>query len=383
MKILQILYYYHPHTSGLTVYAERLSKELALRGHEVTVLTSQHDIALRRTGDVLNGVAVRRLRVLMKVDRGIVVPSLIPAALAQMTHADVVHLHLPLWEAGIIARLARMRGKRVIVTHHADLQIGDSLMKRAIGLFAQRGGAMGGRYANALVANTGDQAEISPTVQRSGREVVEIPPPIVVQQPLPDARPRLRQRLNIADGPVIGFSGRYSSEKGIDVLLKTIPLLKEHYDHVTCVLAGPNTDSRTGKPMQGPWNSLIAQHSSSVRELGYVDDQTLADFFAACDVLALPSINNTETFGMVQIEAMLCGTPVVASDLPGVRIPTQVTGMGRTAAAGDVEDLARALIDVIDNRSCYLRPRSAIEDRYALSNVIDAYEQLYRGETDR
>jgi glycosyltransferase involved in cell wall biosynthesis len=381
LKILQVLYFYRPHTSGLTVYAERLAKELVRRGHEVTVLTAQHDPVLPRTGDVRDGVTIHRLPVLMKIDRGVVVPRLIPAAIRLMAEADVVHLHLPLWEAAAIARIARWRKKRVIVTHHSDLQIGSSPAQRVIGEFTQWGGALGGRYADALVANSQDQAAISPTVRRSGRDVVAIPPPIEIPHPSPDARQRIRAILNIAEGPAVGFSGRYSSEKGIDVLLRTLPALRQRYGSVTCLLAGPNTDSRTGERMQGPWNDLIEQNAASVRELGYVDDQMLADIFAASDVLALPSINNTETFGMVQIEAMLCGTPVVASDLPGVRVPTRDTGMGRTAKTGDVDDLAAALIDVIDHRDRYVRPRQEIEARYALPHVVDAYERLYRGET--
>ena len=381
MKILHVLYYYRPHTSGLTVYADRLARASVRRGHEATVLAAQHNTTLARSGDVLDGVQVIRLPVSMHIDRGVLVPRLIPEAIRQMRHADVVHLHLPLWEAAIIAGIARLMRKRVIVTHHSDLEIGDSPGQRIIGGFSRWGGALGGRFAHALVANTQDQAGISPTVQRSGRRVVEIPPPIEIPDPAPDARSRIRRELAIPDGPVVMFSGRYSSEKGIDILLRTIPVLRERFGAVTMILAGPNTDSRTGERLQGPWNALIEQETGSIRECGFVDDQRLVDLFAASDVLALPSINNTETFGMVQIEAMLCGTPVVASDLPGVRIPTRVTGMGRTATPGDVADLAAALGEVIAARDRFVRPHAEIAARYALPHVIDTYEQLYRGDT--
>ena len=62
---------------------------------------------------------------------------------------------------------------------------------------------------------------------------------------------------------------------------------------------------------------------------GCFRQQEQAAFFHTSEVLVLPSINSTESFGMVQVEAMTCGTPAVASDLPGVRCPVRETGMGR------------------------------------------------------
>ena len=102
--------------------------------------------------------------------------------------------------------------------------------------------------------------------------------------------------------------------------------------------------------------------------------------YAACDVLVLPSVNFTETFGLVQVEAMLCGTPVVASDLPGVREAIRVTGMGRIAPPRKPECLTDAIIDVISNRSRYVRPRDEIAARFRIDATVDAYERVYRGE---
>jgi glycosyltransferase involved in cell wall biosynthesis len=96
-------------------------------------------------------------------------------------------------------------------------------------------------------------------------------------------------------------------------------------------------------------------------------------------VLTLPSVNYTETFGLVQVEAMLCGTPVVAADLPGVREPTRVTGMGMTVTPRDEPGLAKALIEVISNREKYVRPREEIAARFSVEATVDAYEQIYAG----
>jgi glycosyltransferase involved in cell wall biosynthesis len=98
-------------------------------------------------------------------------------------------------------------------------------------------------------------------------------------------------------------------------------------------------------------------------------------------VLALPSTNWTETFGMVQIEAMLCGTPVVASDLPGVREPVEVTGFGKLAGAGSVVDLAASLSEVLSCPERYTASAETVRALYGLDATIDAYERAYAGST--
>ena len=80
---------------------------------------------------------------------------------------------------------------------------------------------------------------------------------------------------------------------------------------------------------------------------GYLSDEDFLAFFAACDVLVFSSLNSTESFGIVQIEALSQGTPIVASDLPGVRQPVLRTGMGRIVPIRDSQALASAIIDIL------------------------------------
>ena len=116
-----------------------------------------------------------------------------------------------------------------------------------------------------------------------------------------------------------------------------------------------------------------------VTKTGTLGMQDLADFYAAIDVLVLPSTNWTETFGMVQPEAMLCGTPCIASNLPGVREPVRRTGMGLVAEVGDHDDLARKIIEVIANRAHYVRPASEVRAIYSTGTTATTYDQIYRG----
>jgi len=103
----------------------------------------------------------------------------------------------------------------------------------------------------------------------------------------------------------------------------------------------------------------------------------MGNFFGACDVLTVPSINSTESFGLVQVEAMLSGCPVVASNLPGVREPIRVTGMGEIVPSKDARALAEGIVRVLQNRAAYVRPRAEIEALFSLEQTVRQYEALF------
>jgi glycosyltransferase involved in cell wall biosynthesis len=82
---------------------------------------------------------------------------------------------------------------------------------------------------------------------------------------------------------------------------------------------------------------------------------------------------------MVQVEAMLCGTPVVITDIPGGREVVRVTGMGEIVPMGDHEALGRAVIKVLAEPGRYRRERAEIERSFSLTETVDRYERLLRG----
>ena len=123
--------------------------------------------------------------------------------------------------------------------------------------------------------------------------------------------------------------------------------------------------------------ALLRRWRDRIVFLGVLEGmQAMADFYAACDVLALPS--DSECFALVQVEAMLCGTPVVMTDTPGGRVPVQVTGMGKLARAGDWRSFGEALMAVLREPARYQRPRAQIEQAFSFPDTVDRYERLFR-----
>ena len=92
----------------------------------------------------------------------------------------------------------------------------------------------------------------------------------------------------------------------------------------------------------------------------------------------VPSLNSTETFGLVQIEAMIHGTPCAASNLPGVRQPVIMTGMGEVVSIGDADALADAIIKIYTTPGNYAGDPPAVERQFSPYANAAAYEDLYQ-----
>ncbi len=377
MKILIVLTYYRPHISGLTIYVERLARGLARRGHQVTVLTSHFDRALPYREE-MDGVTVIRQPVLFKLSKGVIQPGITLRALAQMLKNDVVSIHMPQAEAGALSFLGCVVARKaVVLTYHCDLQLPPGLLNRFIDRLVYATNYIGGIFAHCIISYTEDYANHSPLLSHFRKKIKVIYPPVEMPPPNPQAVARLRARFSTNGHRVVGFAARFAEEKGVDYLLESIPYVRAEIPDVKFLLAGPR-HRVIGENVWERLQSLIAQNKETVEIAGEIPNQELGNFFGACDVLTVPSINSTESFGLVQVEAMLSGCPVVASNLPGVREPVRLTGMGEIVPIKDARALAAAIVKVIQNRSQYVQPRRAIEETFALERTLDDYEKLFQ-----
>jgi glycosyltransferase involved in cell wall biosynthesis len=111
--------------------------------------------------------------------------------------------------------------------------------------------------------------------------------------------------------------------------------------------------------------------------LGNLSPVELSAVYPNLDVITVPSLNSTEAFGLVQIEAMMNGVPSVASALPGVRQPVNMHGMGRVARIGDSAHLAECILEVLDEPKKFRGEVELIRKAYAPDSIAAEYEKLF------
>lgn len=375
MNILCALTYYRPYTSGLTIYVERLATALAARGHGVTVLTSQYDPSLPRSENI-DGVRVVRAPVLARVSKGVIMPTFGGIATALALQHDAMSLHLPQFDAPGLALRGRMRRQPVVLTYHSDLLLPPGLLNRVANNVVDAANVAAGGLANRIVAYTQDFADHSPYLRRFRQKIVVIPPPVEVAPATQTEIETFRERWNLR-GPVIGMAARLAAEKGVEVLLKALPKVLAHHPNVRVLFAGQHEYVLGEEAYARRLAPEFARFASHWTFLGTLGPREMAAFFPNLDVLVVPSLNSTETFGLVQVEAMLSGTPSIASALPGVRQPVHQTGMGEVVPIGDSDALAAAILRVIELRERYLRPRAEISARFSTEKTVTEYERLF------
>jgi len=375
-RVLLVLTYFRPHVSGLTIYVERLARQLADEGHEVTVLTSRHRRDLATT-ETVNGVRIVRVPVLGRVSKGALTPMVFWAAREVRRH-DVVSIHLPNVDGAGVAWWGRLWRRPTVATYHCDLLLPPGLVNRLADrvVFAMNYLAIAASHR--VVAYTQDYADHSKLLRRFPAKVRVIPPPVSMPEPAADAVDRFRARHQLGPGPIVGLAARFASEKGIEHLLDAFEELEARYPRAQVVFAGPyiGVDGEAAY-----WERLQPRiHALGHRWVfaGLLDATQMPAFYGALDVLVVSSVNSTESFGLVQVEAMLCGVPVVATDLPGVRQPVMMTGMGVVVRVADGHALAGGIAEVVDHPERYHRPRVEIEACFDLASTVRAYTDLFR-----
>lgn len=378
MHILIGLTYYRPHYSGLTIYSERLARSLVQLGHRVTVLTSRYLPELPAQ-EVQHGVEIIRPDVKMHLSKGVIMPTLPKWAYRILHQADIANLHLPQMDAAYVSWMARMMGKPVVMTYHCDLK----LPHGAVHWIANQGSHLFSHAtafaSNLIITNTRDYAEHSGFLRRYLRKMRFIPPPIEVPEVSEKQLQAFRAKNDIRPGQrIIGMGARLATEKGVEYLIRAMPEVLERHPTARVLHQGQYQNVLGEEQYAQKLAPLIEKLGDKWKFLGVVSAEEQAAFFHTSEVMVAPSLNSTESFNMVQVEAMTRGTPAVSSDLPGVRCPIQETGMGKVIPLRDSHALAQAIIEILDNPQKYAGDPARVCHHYSSETVAREYEAIFK-----
>lgn len=379
MKLLIVLTYYRPHTSGLTIYAERLAKALVQRGHQVTVLTSQYDKALAQE-EIQDEVRIIRVPVAFRLSKGVIMPKFGWLASQLVSENDAIQLHLPQFDAAGVALRGRLLRKPTIITYHCDLLMPRGFLSTAANIAIKVVNNLAALFTHRIVTYTQDYAEHSHYLRRYLGKVNIIPPPVDLPDVSAAQITEFKRNNNPEDDhPAIGMAARFATEKGVEILLDALPEVINHFPKTLVQFAGPFRDIIGEEKYFSRLLPRVKEFESEGhwKFLGVLNPVKMACFYPNLDALVLPSLNSTEAFGLVQIEAMMNGVPCIASDLPGVRQPVVRHKLGKVIPIGDSKALATALIDVLSQNSKKHHFPESLQGVYEPLSIAIEYEKLY------
>jgi glycosyltransferase involved in cell wall biosynthesis len=379
MKVLIELTYYRPHTSGLTIYAERLAKALVKRGHDVTVLTSRYDQSLPKN-EIKDGVRVLRAPVLIRLSKGVIMPTFGFLATKLALESDVIHLHLPQFDAAGLAIRGRLFSKPTVITYHCDLQMPKGILNWFANQAVHIMNYIACLYTDKIVTYTQDYADHSSLLKRFSKKIRIIDPPVELPEIKQQDVLNFYLERNPEDHhPIIGIAARFATEKGVEVLISAMEKIIKELPQAEVWFAGPYKnilgEEEYFQRLQPKITEL--EKTGNWKFLGLLNPEEMAAFYPNIDMLTIPSLNSTEAFGLVQIEAMMNGKPSIASDLPGVRQPVSRHKMGKVIPIGDADALAQAVIDVWKDRNNQKSNPDLLREQYSPDSIAAEFEALF------
>ena len=274
------------------------------------------------------------------------------------------HVHHPDPMAALALRLSGFRGK-VVLHWHSDI-----LSQRLLLLLYRPLLSWLTRRADVIVGTTPAYLQASPWLEGVQDKCVAVPIGIEPVRFDPDKAQAFRDRY--PGKRIILSVGRLVPYKGFRYLVDALGRLPDAY-HLVIGGTGPLRDELEAQIRE---NGL----DSRVTLLGYVPSEDLPSWFGACDLFVLSSVMKTEAFGIVLIEAMSCGKPVVATRIPGSGVSwvNQEGVSGLNVSPADAAALAEAIRRVADGRERFgADARSLFEERYTFDGMIDGILAVY------
>ena len=365
MKILQFGKFY-PIRGGVEKVMEMLTEGLSARGMDCDMLCASFDgcrdlriIPLNEHGRII--VVPTRL----KAAGTMIAPKMIGWLRKHKKDYDIIHIHHPDPMAALALRLSGYRG-RVIVHWHSDI-----LSQRFFLFFYKPLQNWLISRAEKIVGTTPVYVRESPHLQQAQDKCTYVPIGIDGLQSDPARVAEFRNRY--PNQKLILSIGRLVPYKGYPYLIEAMALLPDNY---RLVIGG------TG-PLHEQLETQIQQRNlrNRIDLIGYVPDEDLPTWFGACDCFVLTSTMKTEAFGIVQIEAMSCHKPVVATRIPqsGVSWVNEDGVSGRNVSPGKPEEYAVAIQEVTENaekfgESAYLRYLNYFTRERMILKIKELYE---------
>lgn len=388
-------------TGGMNVYVRDLTTELGRMGIHVDVFTRSQDEHVPHVlhdlgfGNRVVHIPAGPEQPMPKKELASHIPQFVEGikqfAAERGIRYDVIHSHY--WMSGLAAEQLKAEWDIPIV--HMFHTLGEMKNRIAVseaekeGAYRLNGERQVLRAADVIVAATlAEQAQLQWLYKADLRKVVIIPPGVDACHFYPIPSDEAKDYVGIPrEDRMVLFVGRIEPLKGVDTLIKAMSCLRvkefERPAYLAIVGGDPNVPPEEMSVEMARLQSLCHDlcMDRMVVFLGKRGQDTLPYYYSAAEVLVMPS--HYESFGMVALEAMACGTPVVASQVGGLAFLVQDGVTGFHVPDQDEEALCDRLTRLLGNSSLRSQMGQAAADyarKYSwhqiASQVVEVYERL-------
>jgi len=378
MKIAQVVSTFPPYRGGMGNVAYYLAEQLSVSGHNVTVFTPKYGF---KDEDLQSFFKIYKLLPQFRFGNAAVVLHL--AYRLIFKKFDVVHLHYPFIGASLPVILAKMlKGKKIklVLHYHMDL-VGRDWRRFVYNSYNFIFLKSLIRLADAVLTTSEDYLKHSiiyqyyPSYQAKFKT---LPNGVDVEKFKPSAKSfSLIEKYNLDGKKIILFVGALDSAhyfKGVNYLIKAIEMLKR--EDFKLIIVGDGDLKPVYQDMVESFNL-----NDQVIFTGYIPDESLVKYYNLADIFVLPSIDQSEAFGMVLLEAMSCAKPVIASDLPGVREVINKNISGCLFKPKQADQLALRLNELLNSPEECRRygeaGRERVEANYSWVKIVKELEEMY------
>ena len=335
MKILHVYKdYFPPVRGGIEYHINTLANGLKKRGVDVRILVSNTTHKLQVTAH--NDIVVAKAPQWGRFYSAPLTPSFHWYLRRFGKTADIIHFHHPNPTAEISYLLAGLN-KKTVVTYHSDIIRQDKLGK-LYSPFRKRFLTA----ADRIIATSPNYIQTSTILKRFKHKCTVIPLGINIDRFLSKGSFGETEKIKRRYGnqPIILFVGRFRYYKGLHLLISA---MKEVPAKLLLIGTGPE---------ETKLKNIVARNriEDKICFLGELPDDVVNQYYKACDIFVLPSHLRSEAFGIVQIEAMCCGKPVICTELgTGTSFANINQQTGVTVRPNDVSALSNAIMDLIEN----------------------------------
>lgn len=336
LRVAQVTATFPPYHGGTGNVCYHNAVELVKLGHEVHVFTVARPGAPRR--EECDGLTIHRLRPLVRAGNA----ALLPGLLWALRGFDVIHLHYPFFGGEVTTLAARLYRIPLVITYHQDVFLDGlhGLIERVMRRSAGRATLRAAARLLFTSLDYGQASYIRPLLQGREEAIDELPNGVDLATYTPGEVPadlRARHNLLCTDKVALLVAGLDKAHyfKGVDVFLSALAWMPPH---VKGVIVGDGDLRETYQVA-----ARVLGVDSRVSFAGRVSKEDLPRYYRLADVTVLPSVTMGEAFGLVLVESLASGTPVVASDLPGVRTVVTHGSDGLLADPNNPASLAGAI----------------------------------------